>query len=306
MPLRPASRLPERFNRPVSRATQRLMERRHRTPFRSRAAGQWRRWSRALERGAGSWRRAIVRWSLVTLAALLLLAGGIVVFSPIGRIQEVRVTRTDPRLDIEGVLHVLSPLFGRSLVTVSVREVRTLLEAEIGDIKSVTVSKHYPSQFLVRIELDPLVARTRIVLPEEDPLTLSASGDVLGALTDRGVFEASPPGRGDAALPLLFVVDWGVKPQPAAGPLFSTEFLGRMEEAAETLQSQFGHEVRRRIVYVRAQEFHLTVNGTSLWFDMRSPLEEQLLRYRTFLRSVGLANAKQYVDLRLADRVVYR
>lgn len=237
---------------------------------------------------------------------MALLAGGIVVFSPIGRIQEVRVTRTDPRLDIEGVLRLLSPLFGRSLVTVSGREVRTLLEAEIGDITSVTVNKHYPSQLLVRIELDPLVARTRIVSPEEDALTLSASGGVLGALTDRGVFEAAPPGRGDAALPLLFVVDWGVKPQPAAGPLFSMEFLGRMKEAAETLQSQFGQEVRRRIVYVRAQEFHLTVNGTSLWFDMRSSLEEQLLRYRTFLRSVGLANAKQYVDLRLADRVVYR
>ncbi|MFH0851185.1 MAG: FtsQ-type POTRA domain-containing protein [Candidatus Peregrinibacteria bacterium] len=306
MSIRPAFRLPRRFNRPVSRRTQRLVARRHAIPFRNRMAGRWRRWSKLFNRGVVSWRRAILQWSLITLAALLLLAAGILAFSPIGHIEEIRVTRTDPRLDIEEVQRVLSPLFGQSLVTVSGREVRQLLEEKVLDLQSVSVSKHYPSQLLVRVELAPLVARARVLSPEEEKLPSSASGGILGSITDRGTFASAPPGfPGSADLPLLYLVDWGVRPQPGS-PILSREFLARMDQAVETLQSQFGQTVNRRTVYVRAQEFHILVGTVSLWFDTRSPLEDQLLRFRVFLRSVGLPEAKEYVDLRLADRVVYR
>jgi len=306
MSLRPAFRLPRRFNRPVSRRTQRLVARRHTVPFKNRMTGRWRRWSKLLHRGAVSWRRAIVQWSLVTFVSLVLLAAGILIFSPIGHIEEIRVTRTDPRLDIEEVQHVLSPIFGRSLVTVSVREIRQMLEEKVVDLQSVTVSKHYPSQLQVRVELSPLVARARVLSPEEEASPRNASGGILGYVTDRGTFAIAPGGfQGSEDLPLLYLVDWGVKPQPGS-PILSRDFLARLNQAVETLQSQFGVQVKRRTVYIRAQEFHLGIGTISLWFDTRSPLEDQLLRLRTFLRSVGLQQVKSYVDLRLSDRVIYR
>jgi len=306
MSLRPAFRLPRRFNRPVSRRTQRLVARRHTVPFKNRMAGRWRRWSKTLHRGATSWRKAIVQWSLITFISLLLLAACILIFSPIGHIEEIRVTRTDPRLDIEEVQHVLSPVFGRSLVTVSMREIRQMLQEKIIDLQSVTVSKHYPSQLLVRVELSPLVARARVLSPEEEASPQNASGGVLGYVTDRGTFAIVPGGfPGDSDLPLLYLVDWGVKPQPGS-PILSQDFLMRLDQAVSTLQSQFGMQVKRRTVYIRAQEFHLGIGAVSLWLDTRSPLEDQLLRLRMFLRSVGLPEVKSYVDLRLSDRVIYR
>jgi len=39
---------------------------------------------------------------------------------------------------------------------------------------------------------------------------------------------------------------------------------------------------------------------------MESPLEDQLERYRLFLQAVGKDVAKEYVDLRLRERVVYK
>jgi hypothetical protein len=253
-----------------------------------------------------NWRRALIQWSAITLAALILLAGGIVAFSPIGQVEEIRVSRSDPRLDIEEVQQVLAPLFGHSLVTVTVREIRSLLEQRILDIRGVTVSKHYPSQLFVRVELAPLVARARVLAPGEENFPVQGSGAMLTFVTDRGTFAVVPPGftRG-AELPLIDLVDWGIRPEPGA-PILSQDFLARMEQAVDILQTQFGQQVKRRVAFIRAQEFHLSVDKVSLWFDVRSPLETQLLRYRMFLRSVGLAEVKDYVDLRLADRVVYR
>jgi hypothetical protein len=59
-------------------------------------------------------------------------------------------------------------------------------------------------------------------------------------------------------------------------------------------------------VYLRSREFHLQTAKYSLWFDMRSPLAQQIDRYRLFLQSAGAGAAKVYVDLRLQDRIVYR
>ncbi|ALM10454.1 MAG: hypothetical protein PeribacterA2_1099 [Candidatus Peribacter riflensis] len=306
MSLRPARRLPRQFRRPVSRRTKRLVERKHGVPLRSRLAVRWRRWAHGARKGAAGWRRAILQWSAITLASLILLAAGIVAFSPLGHVEEIRVTRTDPRLDIEEVQKVLAPLFDRSLVTVFGPEVRSLLEQEIPDIRAVTVSKHYPSQLFVRVELSPLVARARVLSPEEEKQPPRGSGGIIGYVTDRGTYALVPQGfAGGVVLPLLDLVDWGIRPQ-AGAPILSQDFLERMDQAVTTLQMQFGQEVQRRVVFIRAQEFHLTVEKVNLWFDVRSPLEAQLLRYRIFLRSVGFAEAKAYIDLRLADRVVYR
>jgi hypothetical protein len=253
-----------------------------------------------------SWWQAILRWSLVTLAALILLTIGILAFSPLGHIEEIRVTRTDPRLDIEEIQQVLAPLFGRSLMTVSGREVRQMIEEKVLDIQSIEVSKQYPSRLSVRIELAPLVARARVLSPDEEKLPLRGSGSTFDYITDRGTYATMPPGSPKVSdLPLLDLVDWGVRPE-AGAPILSREFLQRMEEAVETLKSQFGQEVKRRVIFIRAQEFHLSVGSVSLWFDVRSPLEVQFLRYRIFLKSLGLPAAKEYVDLRLADRVIYR
>ncbi|MFH1443763.1 MAG: FtsQ-type POTRA domain-containing protein [Candidatus Peregrinibacteria bacterium] len=306
MPLRPARRLPRRFVRSVSRRTKRLVARKHTSSLKSRLAVRWRRWVHSTRRSAVSWRRAIIQWSAVTLVALAFLTAGIIAFSPIGQVEEIRVTRTDPRLDIEEVQQVLSSLFGRSLVTVSSREIRGLLDQRIMDIRSVVINKRYPSQLFVRVELVPLVARARVLAPGEENLPVQGSGSMLTFITDRGTFAIVPPGFTDgASLPIVDLVDWGVRPQPGS-PILSQEFLTRMEQVIETLRTQFGQEVQRRVAFIRAQEFHLTVDKVSLWFDVRSSLEEQLVRYRIFLRSVGLPEAKSYVDLRLADRVIYR
>jgi len=288
--------------RPVSAATKRLVARRHGRRLKERVGSRFRFWSRGVQRNMEGWKRSFLRWAAVAAIGLTILTVGILIFSPIGRIEEVRVVRTDPRLDIEEVLRTLSPLFGRYLVAISTREVRQLLDEKFRDIKSLDVSKRYPSQLQVRIELDPLVAQVKTLDPDGGT---TGTGVTIGFLTERGTYSAAGTETGSGSLPLLQVVDWGIRPEPGA-LLITPEFFHTMRNAEEILRTQFGQTVSRRTVYLRAQEFHFTVLGIGLWFDVKTPLEDQLQRYRTFLQGVGLPFAKEYVDLRISDKVIYK
>jgi len=237
---------------------------------------------------------------------LLLLAFGLLVFSPLVEVREVKVVRLDARLDIEGVQKILTPFFGRHLFFLPTHEVKEVLEKSIKDVKDVKVSKNYPSELSVRIKLDPLVAGIKIREPDSVGEVFTTTGAAVNFLTDEGIYVIAPLPEGAPALPLISVEDWGVRPVEG-DLLISPELFLRMIEAERSLGEQFGHTIKGRTVFIRAQEFHLHLKrGIDLWFDRASPLEDQLLRYRTFLRSVSLDEVEEYVDLRVSDRVVYK
>jgi len=302
MSLRPSPRLPPRFNRPVTNEMRTFVARRHARKRQERL----KRWKRLLRRTAqlvNSFERTFVRWLIVGLAAVLLLGIGFVLFSPIVEVREVRVRRTDPRLDSEKVQHALTPLFGRHLLFLSAQEVAQLLRKPVPDLSEVRVRKEYPDRLILHIGLEPLIAQLRIE-PDAGALQGSVQSSSGAYLTVMGRYVQSPA-HISPSLPLVTVVDWSVRPVPG-DPLISPDFLSLLETAEKALEEEFGQEVRTRLVYLRAREFHLGLDRFSLWFDRKSPLEDHLARYRIFLTSVPLGELKEYVDLRLSDRVAYR
>lgn len=307
------TRLPQRFNRPVTPATRSFVERRHkrirqyRTERRRRflrRVGGW------LAEGLSSCRR----WLPLLGAALAALAVALVLFSPLLRIREIRIVRTEGRINVQEVLSALGPIYGSHLVFLSRHDVETRVREAVPDLASVHVEKSYPSQLSVRIVLHPLIARLRIehqqkqATPSATGALLSASGSQLQQfdyLTDTGVYVASSAALHEVSLPVIRVVDWGVRPLPGT-VLLSFEFLDRLQRAEQVLTREFGLQVRTRTVFLRAREFHIDTPTFSLWFDLRTPLQAQLGRLRTFLKSVKMQQIREYVDLRLAGRVVYR
>jgi len=271
------------------------------------------RWYRRTERSLRVALLFLRRWFLWVILAVAALAFAIVLFSPLIRVREIRVQRSEERVDIEKIQTLLLPLFGRHLFFLSRFEVTNLMKDAVPDLDTVSVAKNYPSELSVRVTLKPLGARIQI---EEPPPKKSSTGAIIAVpvppkkrfdyLTVNTIYESLPSEdpRGKD-LPLIKVVDWSVRPVSGT-PLLSEGLLDRMKATETTLKDQFGLQVTSRTVYIRAHEFHLSTGKISLWFDIESPLEEQLGRLRTFLKSVGIAQAKSYIDLRLAGRVVYR
>ncbi len=227
-----------------------------------------------------------------------------VFFSPALRLNSIGIARSDLRIDIPTVQRALQPLMGERLFFVSSRAVQERLQGAVPDLAGVTISKHYPNRLSVQLSLDPIVARLRI----ESAGTPAASGAILSDyLTRSGIYVqyAAAQVPGVESLPELVVVDWSARPNVGTKP-FDPRILERLPEAEHALSEQFGQKVQTRTIFVRAQEFHLQLKEFAVWFDLKSELQDQLKLYRIFLQRVPQKDVKEYVDLRLADRIVYR
>jgi len=311
VPLKSARRLPRRYNRPVSKQMRALVARRRgkHAQFRRQKFLRW--WSR-VRSTASSMRVYLLRWMLVGICAAGVVVFAYLLFSPVVRVHEISVVRTDPRLDIGQVQTALAPLFGRHPFFVSRLEVYQLLKSRMPDITLVQVEKAYPDTLRVTPQLEPLVARITIVSPDEEqrePVTASGAWSNFMSAQGWYVQTATPQEAND--LPELRIVDWGARPVPG-DHLLPPPFLERMQATERALETQFGHTTVLRSVYMRGQEFHLLVQEgssekrISLWCDTRTSVEEHILRYRLFLQTIGIEAVEEYIDLRLVDRVVYK
>ncbi|HCI03330.1 MAG: hypothetical protein QF755_04440 [Candidatus Peribacteraceae bacterium] len=303
--LKPPRRLPKRYNRPVTPMTKRLVKKHKRRHKKSRWKDFLHKFERKGQRAIKSWWRSCMWWILITLFGLILLGFGLLIFSPLIQVREVKVVRFDSRLDIEEVQKILTPFFGKHLFFLPTHEVASTLEDAIKDLEDISISKLYPSELSVKIKLDPLISRIKIIDPDQES-DLTSTGATVDYLTDEGVYVIVPLPEDSKSLPVIGIVDWGVRPVEG-DVLVVPRLLERMSETEKALSEQFGHSIAGRTVYIRAQEYHLHLDkGIDIWFDMVSPLDEQLLRYRTFLKSVNTEEVKKYIDLRVSDRVVYK
>lgn len=314
--MRSASRLPRRLRRPVSRGTRSFVQNRHRRHKEWRRE-RWRRTARRAQHSASQIIGVFRRWFLFIALMACLAAFGLLLFSPLVEVRQIHIQRSQARLDLEHVQKILAPLFGRHLLFLSSHEILALLRPEIPDLQDMSIRKQYPSDLSVRITLRPIVAALTIEepvgsAPASSPTIAKGSGSVTTLpdsaydyLTDNGIYVVSPVAVSGAALPTFRIVDWAVRPVPGTS-LIGPELMNRMQDAEKILVADFSAQIRSRTVFLRAREFHINTGKIALWFDTRSPLPEQLTRYRTFLKTVPAGEAKQYVDLRLAGKIVYR
>lgn len=313
MPLSPR-RLPRQFNRSVTSHTRKLVHARHERR-RKYARERWKRAYQRFIRHAKTWRKLLWRFLAILAIGIVCLAVWLAFFSPAFSLTEIRVRRTDRRLDEELMHAALRPLIGNHLFYLSGGEVQPLLTSPlpragrpaVPDLASVSVSKDYPSTMIVSVELSPVIARLAIEEPGGGEKKEGTGAILADYLTEDGMYVTYVPSQvaSGAALPLIRIVDWSARPQPWHVVL-EPSFLEGMRKAEQSLTEQFGQPVTERIAYLRAKEFHLKLPAYMLWFDFKSTLEEQVQRYRLFLRTAGASAATRYVDLRLRDRIVYR
>lgn len=300
--------LPKRFDRRTTRESRKFVRKRHKT--RRTASVRMGRFRARIERRSAVVVGIIRRFAWVGMVLVAIGAVAVALFSPIFTVQEMRVIRSDARIDIEQVQRSLAPLFGRHMLLLSNREVQMLLENDVPELQDATIAKEYPDLVEVRIALQPIAARLDIVEPDEAVTT--ETGAIEGVerdfLTTEGLYVRYTPAQvvnASSGTYLIKLVDWGARPTPFER-LIEPEFLNLLLQAQRSIEGEFQQRVTERSIYLRAQEVHLQTERFALWFDRKSTLEEQLDRYRVFLTTAGLDAAEEYVDLRLKDKVVYK
>ncbi len=248
-------------------------------------------------------------WAIGGVTVIMVVGIGILVFSPLFDIKQIRVQREDTRLDTEEIQRALSPLFHHRLFLVTRGQVENLLMPNFADITGVSINKTYPSTLEVSLTLDPLIAE--LTIAGEAPVQVG-SGFLLPTtssgytyLSAKGYVVVSPAKLDNEPLPVIKILDWAVRPDHRSF-LLDPEFMKALFDTRDELEEFFATPVTAMTVYVRANEFHLQNQGKSFWFDAATPMDEQFQRLREFLRATSLNQVKKYVDLRLADKVVFQ
>lgn len=303
---RPRS-LPKRLRRSVSPELRKFAKKRHKRVA-QRNMERWRRLGRRTQRMLTDRWKTIRRTLLISALVILVCVFMFILFSPIIQVREIQVQRTDTRVDIEKVQRALAPLFGRHLLFLPPYEVGALLSQSFPDLQAVDVKKSYPSRLIVKLELRPIVARLII---EEPAPTVTESGATVPKppstlkdyLTDNGIYVVSPLTYSGGLT--ITIRDWTLKPVPGT-TLVTTATFNFLREAEASLQHDLSLHSIQRIVYIRARELHLKVGKIILWFDTESPLAPQMERLKQFMKVVPLSTVREYVDLRLSGKVIYK
>ncbi len=311
MPLLPPSRLPRRLKRAVTPLAL-SYARKQRLKSGNTGLRKSERLSRLSRKWAGT--RSVLlaecrKWLIVLVAASAIGLVSALLFSPVFSVKQIQVKRQDSRIDSDEVQKILAPLFSQRLIFITRKNVLSLLTAAYPDITDVAIKKIHPSTLSVSIFVDPIIAELRVM---SDGMAMS--GSTLQAETDQRYYYVTQKGFTLVSttrllqknpLPTIEVTDWGVRPEDRT-LLTDTDTLAAIFSARDMLRENFGITPTGIILYLRAREFHVRTKSFTLFFDRTSPIPVQFERFRELMKSVPLEQVREYVDLRIADRVVYK
>ncbi len=310
MPLKGPRRLPKSFNRTASVYSRSLARKRYMTSDRRarRRRGKMIRWVRKLSKFSTVIASEFRTWLVIGVVATIVTVMLVLMFAPFFDVRQIVIRRQDPRVDLEDIQQALSPLFRQRLILITKNQVSGMLTPDYPDIDHIEIAKKYPSTLTVSIYLEPVAAA--IVIDDSDAAA-TESGALVGSgtyayITRSGYFVSSPIKLGGSTpIPMLQLTDWGIRPQNRTHVL-SEDFIDQIFSARDALRTDFGLSTTGITVFVRAQEFHIRTNKVTVWFDLKSPLSLQFQRFREFLKTLSLDQAKEYIDLRIADKIIYK
>ncbi len=310
--MKASRKLPRRFNRRAGPLVKSLAHRHYGGPRRRerRRKELFSRWNRTIARIKDTVLLEFRMWLMIGTGLVILTVAATLLFAPFFDVRDMRVRRQDPRIDPEEIQDTLSPLFKQRLVLVTRSQVAGMLQSKYPEIERVEISKKYPSTLSISLYLEPVVAEIIIsdVIDGASGSGSSVAGsgsNVFTYVTRTGTFVTSPIRLTGGPLPKLTITDWGIRPQNR-DTLLSPVFLQTIFLTRDALLRDFGLQSLNILVFLRAQEFHITTNKTTLWFDLRSSLNVQFQRFREFLKTLSLDQAKEYIDLRIADKIIYK
>jgi hypothetical protein len=265
------------------------------------------RFSRRASRAAAMIASEFKLWLLIGLGSIVVIVAGALLFAPYFDVREIHVRRQDPRIDPENIQQTLSPLFKQRLILVTRAQVTEMLQNVYPDIEKVDINKEYPSTLQVTVYVEPVAAEISLMMEivGSGGVVTTTGSSMYSYVTKSGMFTTSPIKLSGAPLPKITVTDWGVEPQNRT-QIFEEGYLQSMLLARDILQRDFGLTSVGITLYLRAKEFHIRTNKIALWFDLQTPLAVQFQRFREFLKALSLDQAKEYIDLRIADKIIYK
>lgn len=246
-----------------------------------------------------------VRGFLLLFLAILLI-GAFFVSAGYFTIRNVRVDRTDTRLDLGSFSAAIRGITGANLFLFSTTGLEKKLRAQFPEIEVLRVSRIVPDTLLIHVGT---ALPAFWVSCEESKKTLGDDGKIIEKKITKNVAMTS---RGAVLRNVDPATEMFVLFEKEGCPNFSTRIFSenRLREifaAREALEEVSGQKVVRAGYFRAAREIHLYLeNETAIWLDFMRPLQEQIEEYRIAISLVPkLLEPLDHLDARISGKIFY-
>lgn len=245
---------------------------------------------------SSSWTRFL---SVIIFLVFVLLVGAVVYFSMSFQITTVVVQKNeaDANIRYNKIQKKLELEKGKNLFFLSSEFLEKSLRIDFKELKTITITKQYPSTLEVFAETYPIVAKW-VYKKEGDPRQF------FGFVSENGYFLQ----KGDDNVFLMFDMQLRKKEIPFYGMLMSSEQLSEIIAAKALLEEITQRKMVSLSYYQNAQEIRFVdEKKVEYWMFLKQSLSDQAEKLRVMLEKENVyAKPLQYIDLRVSKKVIYK
>lgn len=260
---------------------------------------------------------------LVILLVLILILGLTLTFSKTFSLTNIKIERTDLRVDSSNIDAYLQKYIGKNLIWLRPEIVKTDIQHHFPSIAQVEVDRTWPHELRVILKSLPIVSRIHLTIQPKKEVTLpprildqiSQSGagilqkerspsEEIWMLNQFGLLEPNDP-LFEKKIPLIYW-ETPIDHAPQFGePLLDQFLLAQILKIPEILLSEFTLETASISYFSDAKEAHYKTYQYELWISFSDNWQEQLKKLRTVFLTIGTTK-HQYIDLRVKNRIIYK
>lgn len=238
----------------------------------------------------------------------ILLFGGIIFLASFS-VQEIKIARTDARMDVAQLGSYTKKYIGRSILLLSERQVKREMLPLFPQLENIRLEKNFPSTIRFVTTTHPVSFRWGC---EESKKEIDDEGNIITNVIPRLYYVnrngalTLPDESGEEAF-LIHEKSPCPKTMNIGKKVIAPEMVAEILVMKELLEEVLQVPIIRSGYYREGREIHMiSENETGFWIDFATPAEEQINKLKAALTlEPKLIEPMDHIDLRIPDKIFY-
>jgi cell division septal protein FtsQ len=229
---------------------------------------------------------------ILLLSAFGLLIFTILLFTPIGNIEKIYISKNTNIKDSQKFKNILLTLKGKKLLLIKAEQIDKFIYENIPNLKDVNIEKKLPNKIYINFNS----YKNKFIV--NDQYIIDETGTII-----------NKP-ESDTKLKNLYIqTETQLK---VLDKILSKEQINKIDETINIFEEKINLEVKSVEYLTKAREIHLkTPNGTNIWIDANKDIRSQIMKLKNAIPKIDPKNQFYYhIDLRIeaknAQKIFYK
>lgn len=229
---------------------------------------------------------------ILLISALTILIFSTLLFTPIGNIEKIYISKNTNIRDSQKFKNILLTLKGKKLLLIKAEQINKFIYENIPNLKDVKVEKKLPNTIYINFNSYD----NKFILNDE--FVIDETGTVINKQENSTILKK-----------LYIESETSLK---VLDKILNKEQINKIEETVNTFEEKINLDVKSVKYLTKAREIHIkTPNGTNIWIDANKDIRSQIMKLKNAIPKIDPKNQFYYhIDLRIeaknAQKIFYK